>query len=198
MVVITTFPPPTEGIHHQEPNIAAHIKSKDLGKGTLYIAESRVSWVGESGQGFSLEYPSITLHAVSRDLNAFPHECLYLMIDADLETNDEEEGQHEENERTVENKTSEVRFVPENTGVLDAMFKAMMDCQALYPDEDDSFSEDEEGCFDDAEDDSGAEYDVAAAERGRGQGLGSVGDTYYDEYGEPMEVVQFEDVDPDH
>ncbi|XP_013775248.1 methylosome subunit pICln-like [Limulus polyphemus] len=196
MVVITSFPPPTEGIRHREPNTIAHIKSRDLGKGTLYIAESRLSWVGENGQGFSLEYPSICLHAVSRDLNAFPCECLYLMIDAELESNGEE--QNGESQEDEESKTSEVRFVPENTGVLDAMFKAMMDCQALHPDPDDSYSDDEVGCFEDAEDDSGAEYDVAAAERGCGHVDAPRDDFCGDECEEPMDVAQFEDADAEH
>jgi nucleotide-sensitive chloride channel 1A len=46
---------------------------KSLGMGTLYISESRVSWVGIAGQGFSLEYPHIAVHAVSRDLTQFHH-----------------------------------------------------------------------------------------------------------------------------
>jgi hypothetical protein len=46
----------------------------------------RVSWRdGTTGEGFSLEYPHISLHAVSRDLSSFPQECLYLMLDADVE-----------------------------------------------------------------------------------------------------------------
>ena len=44
---------------------------KSLGMGTLYISEARVSWVGIAGQGFSLEYPHIAVHAVSRDLTQF-------------------------------------------------------------------------------------------------------------------------------
>lgn len=39
MVVLVNFPAPTEGIHHAEPNVTAYFKSKNLGKGTLYIAE---------------------------------------------------------------------------------------------------------------------------------------------------------------
>jgi len=85
MVVLTTLPPPTDGIHHQESNTSAYIAAQDLGKGTLYIAESRVSWVSNEGNsGFSLEYPGIGLHAISRDLSVFPRECLYLMVEANL------------------------------------------------------------------------------------------------------------------
>ena len=39
---------------------------KPMGMGTLYISEARVSWVGIQGQGFSLEYKHVALHAVSR------------------------------------------------------------------------------------------------------------------------------------
>ena len=50
------------------------------------IFSSRLSWVNsESGQGFSLEYPHISMHAVSKDPAAFPQECLYLMLDTKLE-----------------------------------------------------------------------------------------------------------------
>jgi Regulator of volume decrease after cellular swelling len=35
----------------------------------------------EGGQGFALEYPQISLHAISKDLTHFPDECLYLMVD---------------------------------------------------------------------------------------------------------------------
>ena len=39
----------------------------------------------DGGQGFSLEYPAVSLHAVSRDPTAFPQENLYLMVDANLD-----------------------------------------------------------------------------------------------------------------
>lgn len=52
----------------------------------LFVYLRLVSWRDvTSGEGFSLEYPHISLHAVSRDLSSFPHECLYLMLDADVE-----------------------------------------------------------------------------------------------------------------
>lgn len=51
------------------------------------IFYSRLSWVNSSsGQGFSLEYPHIALHAVSRDLQAYPSECLYILIDTEIDT----------------------------------------------------------------------------------------------------------------
>lgn len=207
MVVITNFPPPTEGIRHQEPNTCALVKQKDLGKGTLYIAESRLAWVSDRGEGFSLEYPSISLHAVSRDVNTFPRECLYLMIASSLgddereakEKDDDDESSDEDEEDC--DVVSEIRFIPDNSAILDVMFKAMSDCQALHPDTDISSEDGEEGCFDDADEDADGEYDVGAAEEILGAGDPSdehIGYSNGQEEEEPMDVGQFDDAEPEH
>ncbi|XP_053417145.1 methylosome subunit pICln isoform X2 [Nycticebus coucang] len=84
MSFLKSFPPPgpAEGLRQQQPDTEAVLNGKGLGTGTLYIAESRLSWLDGSGLGFSLEYPTISLHAVSRDLNAYPREHLYVMVNA--------------------------------------------------------------------------------------------------------------------
>lgn len=201
MVILTSFPPPDEGIRHREEATAAFIQSRDLGKGTLYIAESRVSWVGQDSSGFSLEYPSVALHALSRDLRAFPEECLYLMIDGDLGEGEEESS---ENGQDDEQPASEIRFVPDDKSHLEAMYKAMSECQALHPDPADVGDSDDDGVYEDAdEEDEGAEYDVRAAEQQRGchqlEADAGNGDWEAGEAGdEPMETGQFEDAEPDH
>lgn len=48
----------------------------------LFPRGSRVSWVDGSGVGFSLDYPSISLHAISRDLSAYPAEHLYMQVNS--------------------------------------------------------------------------------------------------------------------
>lgn len=55
-----------------------------LFQGTLYISEGRLCWSGESGTGFSLEYPAIQLHAISRDPSVAPRPCLYLLVEGNL------------------------------------------------------------------------------------------------------------------
>lgn len=84
MVVVSSLGPPEEGVRLRVDNVATFLNRKQLGMGTLYISDARVSWVGIHSQGFSLEYPHIALHAVSRDLTQFHQECLYLMIDVRL------------------------------------------------------------------------------------------------------------------
>ncbi|KAM5245743.1 methylosome subunit pICln isoform 4-T4 [Ctenodactylus gundi] len=84
MSFLMSFQPPgaAEGLRQQQPDTEAVLNGKALGTGTLYIAESRLSWLDGSGLGFSLEYPTISLHAVSRDLSAYPREHLYVMVNA--------------------------------------------------------------------------------------------------------------------
>ncbi|XP_067841786.1 methylosome subunit pICln isoform X2 [Heptranchias perlo] len=174
MVFLRCFPPPAAGVRLQQPEIAAVLDGKGLGTGTLYIAESRLSWFDGSGMGFSLEYPTISLHAVSRDITVYPQEHLYVMVNAKLgaeeckEANmDEKAAEGEEGEEEDDDDTdpiTEVRFVPVDKAALEPMFTAMCDCQALHPDPDDTDSEND---FEE-DDEEGEEYDVEAHERGQG------------------------------
>jgi len=168
MVVVTSLGPPDEGVRRKQENTAVYINRRQLGMGTLYISEARVSWVGIQGKGFSLEYPHIALHAVSRDLTQFDQECLYLMIDVRLvdeegtpmttptSTDDDDSG----NEMESEGGMTEIRFVPDDRNSLDGLFATMSECQGLHPDTDDSLDDEDEGAeegdedagmFDDAE-----------------------------------------------
>ncbi|KAK6295871.1 hypothetical protein J4Q44_G00335840 [Coregonus suidteri] len=162
MVMLRSVPPPSEGVRHEQAETTAVLDGKGLGAGTLYVAETRLSWFDGSGMGFSLEYPTISLHAISRDLSAYPQEHLYVMVNAKL--NDEmQENAHDDEDKSSEEDESEgiteIRFVPSNKAALESMFSAMCECQALHPDPDD---EDSDGDFD------GDEYDVEEAEHGQG------------------------------
>jgi len=172
MVVVTSLGPPEEGVKLKVDNVATYLNRQQLGMGSLYISEARVSWVGIQGRGFSLEYPHIALHAVSRDLTQFHQECLYLMIDVRLvdETGtpmttptSSEAGSDSEQEESDGGMT-EIRFVPDDKATLDAMFASMSECQALHPDPSDSDEDldgeeddlEEPGMFDDAEEEGAA------------------------------------------
>lgn len=47
----------------------------------------------------------------------------------------------DDSEEESESSMSEVRFIPEDRGLLDAMFHAMSVCQTLHPDPNDSVSD---------------------------------------------------------
>ncbi|XP_008551771.1 methylosome subunit pICln [Microplitis demolitor] len=168
MVVLSNFLAPQEGVRHEEQNTTVYINDREVGKGTLYITESLLSWVNNTTQqGFSLEYPHISLHAISRDQQVHPRQCLYVMVDAkvdlpDVEVvqqNEDNSGDDDDNSETV---MTEMRFAPDNVHNLDAMFQAMNVCQALHPDPNESFSDAEEDIYQDAEEDEkyGDAYEV--------------------------------------
>ncbi|XP_022369889.1 methylosome subunit pICln isoform X3 [Enhydra lutris kenyoni] len=215
MSFLSSFPPPgsAEGLRQQQPETEAVLNGKGLGTGTLYIAESRLSWLDGSGLGFSLEYPTISLHAVSRDLNAYPREHLYVMVNAKFgEESKESVTEEEEDSDDDAEPIAEFRFVPSDKSALEAMFTAMCECQALHPDPEDEDSDDYDG----------EEYDVeahaegqATLERLEGMLSQSVSSQYnmagvrtedsIRDYEDGMEVDttptvagQFEDADVDH
>jgi len=156
MVVVTDLGPPEEGVRHTQDKTEVYLNQRSLGMGTLYISESRVSWVGITSKGFSLEYPHIAVHAISKDLTQFHQECLYLMIDVRLMDSDSTPASSsagsdmEDNEEESEGGMTEIRFVPDDKASLLRLFEAMNECSALHPDEDASDPEDvEEGVDED-------------------------------------------------
>jgi len=158
MVVLSSFPPPAEGVRLKQENTQAVVQDKSLGNGVLYVAESRLSWRAVDGTGFSLEYPAISIHAVSKDTSSFPHECVYLMVDGDIGQGDgTNSGSDSSGDDENSTKVSEIRFVPEDSSALDLIYRAMCDCQVLHPDQNDSLSDagedDEEGFYEDDEED---------------------------------------------
>lgn len=169
MVFLKNVIPPTEGVRHEQRDTAVEVDGQKLGSGTLFVAETRLSWFDGSGMGFSLEYPTIGLHAISRDVSAFPQEHLYVMVNGQL--TDENEAEMTEKAAEDEDDSgnsddddddgviTEIRFVPSDKTALESMFSAMCECQALHPDLED---EDSDNDFE------GEEYDLEGAEAEHG------------------------------
>ncbi|KAJ7996876.1 hypothetical protein DPEC_G00223060 [Dallia pectoralis] len=155
MVSLKHVSPPGGGIRHEQAEITAVWDGEGLGMGHLYVAESRVSWFDGSGMGFSLEYPSISLHAISRDLTAYPKEHLYVMVNSKHNDNCEEEEVEEDEDSGGDDcdtdsisPFTEIRLVPSDKASLEPMFSAISECQALHPDPEDSESDDDEDEYD--------------------------------------------------
>ncbi|XP_054650251.1 methylosome subunit pICln [Dunckerocampus dactyliophorus] len=171
MVLLKNFRPPTEGVRLQQADTTAVMDGNKLGCGTLYVAETRLSWFDGAGLGFCLEYPTIGLHAISRDVSAYPQEHLYVMVNgklreeeneaemADKAPDEEDDGASSDGDDDEDGAITEIRFVPGDKAALDTMFTAMCECQALHPDPED----------DDSDNDfEGEEYDVEEAEAEHG------------------------------
>ncbi|DAZ98451.1 TPA: hypothetical protein N0F65_001152 [Lagenidium giganteum] len=97
--------------------------------GTLYVTSKRVVWVGDvhaARVGYGWDMRIITLHAISRDVSAFPEPCLYCQLDSE--------------------DTSEVRFVPSDANLLQEVYTAFSKAAELNPDDDE---DDDAGMFGD-------------------------------------------------
>ncbi|XP_029302391.1 methylosome subunit pICln [Cottoperca gobio] len=175
MVLLKDLRPPTEGVRHEQAETTAVMDGQKLGCGTLYVAETRLSWFDGSGMGFFLEYPNIGLHAISRDVSAYPQEHLYVMVNGkitgeteaeitekagdDEEDNSSNSSRGDDDDDDEEGAITEIRFVPSDKVALESMFSAMCECQALHPDPED----------DDSDNDfEGEEYNVEEAEAEHG------------------------------
>jgi len=123
------------------------------GDGTLYVTNKHATWLSNTdpNKGFSIDFPFISLHAISRDKTYFPHECLYCQLDVEAE---EDQRADEEDEDDEENGTSgstangttqytEARFVASDPAQLQPIFDAFSQGASLNPD----IMDDEEGDF---------------------------------------------------
>lgn len=116
----------------------------------LLFFYSFLSWQGP--HGFSIDYANISLHALSKDVNLYPCECLYLMIDKQVRLPGAGEPMQSNNEDDSDNESeseiSELIFVPDDKSALQRMYEAIKECQELHPDPEDA-STDEDEAFED-------------------------------------------------
>ncbi|KIY43950.1 hypothetical protein FISHEDRAFT_51941 [Fistulina hepatica ATCC 64428] len=117
-------------LRHREDNVSITIdpplegfSAEDAQKGSLYVIESALVFISETGQGFQVEYPAITLHAVSRT-EAGP--SIYCQID-------ESTGVEVSADREYTD-LRELTLVPQNPDALDSIFEALSFCASLHPD----------------------------------------------------------------
>ncbi|KAK6039251.1 methylosome subunit pICln domain protein [Cooperia oncophora] len=148
MIILSETNEPTEGVRLSQPQVVAYLDGECAGEGRLCVAESQVTWIcRSSGLGFSLTYPSIILHAISTDLSTFPHECIYVLVDAsksDLKLAEEELNRDDDasEDDEDEGKNVVIRFVPSDLK-LQQVYTEMCNCQELNPDENDDFSDED-------------------------------------------------------
>jgi len=82
-----------------------------------------------------VDFLAISLHAVSRDLEAYPSPCLYTQIEAEVATDEEAaESNPEANDELELSRVSELRIILGDPGQLDALFDVFCHCAELNPD----------------------------------------------------------------
>lgn len=92
---------------HLQPSTAfPHSDPEAIHQGTLYISDNSISFLTSDQKGFSLDYPSLSLHAISRSLpqalqnsslSSSEAGCLYCQLDLNSGTDEEEQGEDEDN-----------------------------------------------------------------------------------------------------
>lgn len=107
--------------------------------GTLIITSKQVIWLSDVdwNRGYAVDFVSISLHAVSRDPEAYPSPCIY----AQIETGEDEDEEEEENE--AESQTTnwssgisnikEIRLVPSDPSQLETLFEMFCEGAELNP-----------------------------------------------------------------
>ncbi|CAL4938525.1 unnamed protein product [Urochloa decumbens] len=103
--------------------------------GTLFVTTRRVIWLSEAkDKGYAVDFLAITLHAVSRDLEAYPSPCLYTQIEAEVGTDEDGESNPEASDELELSRVSEMRIILGDPGQLDALFDVFCHCAELNPD----------------------------------------------------------------
>ncbi|KAG5646795.1 hypothetical protein DXG03_002172 [Asterophora parasitica] len=158
-------------VRHQEPNVTVKLDpavegftDEDAAQGTLYVLTSLLVFMSTTGRGFQIEYPSITLHAISRGENG---PSIYCQLDESDPSVPAAENDDEDTElreltilpqqnggaaRTSRDKNSRRRNVyKELFDIVDPIFEALSMCAALHPDkyaEDDDLDGDDDAFID--------------------------------------------------
>ncbi|KAL3521439.1 hypothetical protein ACH5RR_019588 [Cinchona calisaya] len=103
--------------------------------GTLYISTKQVLWLSDAdrAKGYAVDFIAISLHAVSRDPEAYPSPCIYTQIENGIEEDESEDSDSESNEALNLSKITEMRLVPSDPDQLDTLFEIFCECAELNP-----------------------------------------------------------------
>ncbi|KAH8983183.1 regulator of volume decrease after cellular swelling-domain-containing protein [Lactarius akahatsu] len=112
--VSVAFDPPIVGFSEE-----------DSARGTLYIIESVLAYQSSTtGRAFQIEYPSITLHAISRGESG---PFVYCQLDDSPAT-------AADGDEDAEPRMRELSLTPQPSDSLDPIFEALSICASLHPD----------------------------------------------------------------
>lgn len=102
---------------HVSPANSTISNTESIYTGTLFLSDDSISFVTSDRKGFSLDYPSLSLHAISRSLPlplqntpsaSRDDSCLYCQLDLSAGEEEEEDGE--------ENDLAELWIVPTQAG----------------------------------------------------------------------------------
>ncbi|CAB3406022.1 unnamed protein product [Caenorhabditis bovis] len=157
---------PTEQVKLVVNSVQLYFETQCFGNGELHISEANIVWISnlDKSKGISIPYRSVVLHAVSTECTDFPQEHVYVLVDGRKTDRrrrcapvffTQEEAQTQEDlhvelaeindESDDESGDShELRLVPDDKEKISEIYHNIMICQELNPEEDESFSEDDD------------------------------------------------------
>ncbi|KAL8539620.1 hypothetical protein ACS0TY_001287 [Phlomoides rotata] len=129
-----------EELMHVQPGVSIvlgnHHRSPES-PGTLYITTKQVVWLSDTdrAKGYAVDFISVSLHAVSRDPEAYSSPCIYTQIETGAEEDESEDPGSESDDDTLNlSKITEMRLVPSDPNQLDTLFAIFCECAELNPD----------------------------------------------------------------
>lgn len=187
MDILSNFNEEEETVQLSESNIDFIVDNSSFGKGTLYVAESKLYWKNDNNnQIVSVDYKSMCVFGTCIDLTVHEKPCLEIIVDFTFKPSDgsinengqnqngvnngyhsinEEENNSEESDEEVnENEDEEgemkskIKLVPDNSECLAAIYEAFTRVQPLHNSDDrDSDEENDDFYYD--ENDEFEDYD---------------------------------------
>ncbi|KAF9493399.1 hypothetical protein BDN71DRAFT_1395091 [Pleurotus eryngii] len=115
--------------------------------GTLYVIESVLVFMSANGRGIQIEYPSITLHAISRSDDA---PSIYCQLDDAVPSSTSASADIKDRDDDL-TEMREMNIIPSAATSLEPIFEALSLCASLHPDprdsEDDAMDADADDAF---------------------------------------------------
>ncbi|CAA3024291.1 chloride conductance regulatory ICln [Olea europaea subsp. europaea] len=125
-----------EELVHVQPGVSIVLGNRPPeSPGTLYISTKQVVWLSDTdrAKGYAVDFLSVSLHAVSRDPEAYSSPCIYTQIDTGAEDEESEGSDSECNDTQDLSKINEMRLVPSDANQLDTLFAVFCECAELNP-----------------------------------------------------------------
>ncbi|KDP22395.1 hypothetical protein JCGZ_26226 [Jatropha curcas] len=125
-----------EELMHVQPGVAIVIGNRSPeSHGTLYISTKKVVWLSDvdRAKGYSVDFLNLSLHAVSRDPEAYSSPCIYTQIETEDGENESDGSDSESSEILDLSKITEMRLVPSDPSQLDTLFQIFCECAELNP-----------------------------------------------------------------
>ncbi|KAG8381479.1 hypothetical protein BUALT_Bualt06G0126100 [Buddleja alternifolia] len=126
-----------EELMHVQPGVSIVLGNRSPeSPGTLYISTKQVVWLSDAdrAKGYAVDFVSVSLHAVSRDPEAYPSPCIYSQIETGAEDDDSDGSDSEGDDSLNLSKISEMRLVPSDPNQLETLFGIFCECAELNPD----------------------------------------------------------------